>query len=1282
MGIFNNRFFSLYNVSKKKRAIGSSVVLVSSLVLIALGQNCSSKSGFVSGDSSSTALSLTEEDDIWFRLESARIKIKQLRAISNFSDDVSNQVLEGKSPSTLANQLEKDANLLEAMLKEQKLASNSSDVIKKYTSLVDLLSNARDMLLAFYMNQGFAQAAANLEEAKSNLANSLDLLSGSLDGLKLAHDKLQSQVNSQGQQLTQMEKDFMNAMNALEAKMDKKVQDVQNEINHTISELNKEMSTRIATNDAAIAAVNGKVVDVDARVKDIEQKLKPQVEYLIQLAEKTRKDLDLFAAQFEELRASGSASYEAMIKGWNCSEDLIDKNGAELMNLPVSVSEACVLNKEETLFKICVERYPTFCGKCTGKTMASCDHWNNPTTGLSPMEKLEILINMRQEITIDYLTQQTSIHKEALFGNASCKHECLTLSNGKLPSSCTVADLNQCGVEGKLISLQITDLNLTNSLLTMSSDVDSRIKALDNDFKAARDYSNQRFASLQSYVDENLTAMKAVTEQKFTSIVNALSGMPVVSKPLFDEMTNACLISSKASAQASASKTLITSALNTVPGWNSLSAEAIYKNLEVDIEDVLRVTSQSSVSDVGAGSLADIMVELQKQVFTALNMDQMNIPEYDAALAAKIANACADNLKLKSPFTNVVGRDPMEIIAIGVARRVLMGDGAASVGGTKTIFDKYQTPIIKGSLLQQAFFSSVLDYRKDISVNASSSCLSAIDDYSKMVLSSSTLKVRANEGTVVGALSSGAIQGVLLNLSEQAKLISDKLASMEATIIQRAVVASNDDTLKVAIQKVALRLIESATLNAMALITGSECSALTTAYREIVPSSGQTAFDMGLQEYIKQKNALAAQNAESFAKLNDQIAALQASDASQNQKIKDLQTAVGSLPTMAAVQAAIDALNIPGIKAQIDALNKKVSEISIVDDFVPRITAVRHMFDVGSTACNSNQLSALAFPTSDQFNGGYLACGVNFRVVTGNGQQYYQYGSNASPKFWLKMWGAATKIDVRVLSNSIEVASMAGSYSGLDLNTTRTEANVNLRMPAGTTKDGAFMMNMPTLMGGFANYGYGSYNPTFKITPYNVPANKTGASVNYTFTLYSPLVLSFNTSEELSTLSIAEGVKFDLMSKGSLQSTGWVSPTQGGLLAIDLNKNGIIDGGAELFGQATKLEDGREAVNGFEALAQYDSNGDNVIDAQDPVYQDLKVWFDLKSDGKSNSRELASLSKMKVDKISLEYNELDKKSQDSNGNKVLYKAKFFGPKACGDQGCTVFDVFFDNARIH
>ena len=97
---------------------------------------------------------------------------------------------------------------------------------------------------------------------------------------------------------------------------------------------------------------------------------------------------------------------------------------------------------------------------------------------------------------------------------------------------------------------------------------------------------------------------------------------------------------------------------------------------------------------------------------------------------------------------------------------------------------------------------------------------------------------------------------------------------------------------------------------------------------------------------------------------------------------------------------------------------------------------------------------------------------------------------------------------------------------------------------------------------------------------------------------------------------------------------GWVDKHDG-LLAIDLNHDGKINSGAELLGSHTLLADGTPAEDGWQALAQYDLNKDQVIDANDAVFKDLKVWVDANSNGLTDATELKSLIDLKIVKLNL-----------------------------------------------
>jgi hypothetical protein len=101
------------------------------------------------------------------------------------------------------------------------------------------------------------------------------------------------------------------------------------------------------------------------------------------------------------------------------------------------------------------------------------------------------------------------------------------------------------------------------------------------------------------------------------------------------------------------------------------------------------------------------------------------------------------------------------------------------------------------------------------------------------------------------------------------------------------------------------------------------------------------------------------------------------------------------------------------------------------------------------------------------------------------------------------------------------------------------------------------------------------------------------------------------------------------------------------LLALDRNHDGVINDGAELFGNSTKLASGAAAADGYAALRELDSNGDGIISAADTAYGDLRVWVDTNADGVSQAAELHTLADLKITQVSTNANAA---SQRDNGN--------------------------------
>ncbi|CDN49613.1 DUF5801 repeats-in-toxin domain-containing protein [Neorhizobium galegae] len=113
--------------------------------------------------------------------------------------------------------------------------------------------------------------------------------------------------------------------------------------------------------------------------------------------------------------------------------------------------------------------------------------------------------------------------------------------------------------------------------------------------------------------------------------------------------------------------------------------------------------------------------------------------------------------------------------------------------------------------------------------------------------------------------------------------------------------------------------------------------------------------------------------------------------------------------------------------------------------------------------------------------------------------------------------------------------------------------------------------------------------------------------------------------------SVEDGVKFDIDADGHKDQVAWTKTD--GILAYDVDGNGKIDNGSEIF---TPNFGGGTHAGGVAALSTLDVNHDGKIDASDTGFDKLLVWQDANGNGISDEGELKGLHDYGITGISLD----------------------------------------------
>lgn len=136
----------------------------------------------------------------------------------------------------------------------------------------------------------------------------------------------------------------------------------------------------------------------------------------------------------------------------------------------------------------------------------------------------------------------------------------------------------------------------------------------------------------------------------------------------------------------------------------------------------------------------------------------------------------------------------------------------------------------------------------------------------------------------------------------------------------------------------------------------------------------------------------------------------------------------------------------------------------------------------------------------------------------------------------------------------------------------------------------------------------------------------------------SPIVVDM-AGDGIHLTSAEDGVVYTLRT-GRFGLWAWTErSSDDAFLVLDVNGNGRIDDGSELFGDGA-IQIASADPNGFMALAYYDrpeqgGNGDGAIDARDAVWSRLRLWRDADHDAYSAPSELTTLDKAGVHSFSL-----------------------------------------------
>ena len=174
---------------------------------------------------------------------------------------------------------------------------------------------------------------------------------------------------------------------------------------------------------------------------------------------------------------------------------------------------------------------------------------------------------------------------------------------------------------------------------------------------------------------------------------------------------------------------------------------------------------------------------------------------------------------------------------------------------------------------------------------------------------------------------------------------------------------------------------------------------------------------------------------------------------------------------------------------------------------------------------------------------------------------------------------------------------------------------------------------------------------------------------------FRPVALDMNGDGVISVVSNADNDRsFNWDGTGFDKQVGWVGAGEA-LLFLDRNPNGVVDGGKELFSNSNVAD----VAKGLRSLSWIDANVDGLINALDPVFNELKIWNDANGDAVAQADELQTMGQVGITELDYNNGRFTR-----NGQLFAMKSQDLETSSTGQKTSVTPDgirVEFDNGQV-